>query len=57
MFVFLTFFDFIKMYYINKKIVGSHLVKERIEYFDRIPNKSTTQILSYEDISNRGNVC
>lgn len=39
--------------YINKKIVGSHLVKERIEYFDRIPNKSTTQILSYEDISNR----
>jgi bifunctional ADP-heptose synthase (sugar kinase/adenylyltransferase) len=39
--------------YINKKIIGSHLVKERIEYFDRIPNKSTTQILSYEDTSNR----
>jgi D-beta-D-heptose 7-phosphate kinase/D-beta-D-heptose 1-phosphate adenosyltransferase len=39
--------------YINKKIIGSHLVKETIEYFDRIPNKSTTQILSYEDTSNR----
>jgi len=38
--------------YRNKNIIGSHLV-EQIIFFDRIPNKSTTQILSYENSSNR----
>jgi D-beta-D-heptose 7-phosphate kinase/D-beta-D-heptose 1-phosphate adenosyltransferase len=39
--------------YRNKPIIGSELVN-RIEFFERIPNKSTTLILGYENISHRG---
>jgi D-beta-D-heptose 7-phosphate kinase/D-beta-D-heptose 1-phosphate adenosyltransferase len=38
--------------YANKKIIGSH-IPERIIFFDRVPNKSTTEILSYENTGNR----
>lgn len=38
--------------YINKHIVGGH-IPERIIFFDRIPDKSTTSILNYESGSNR----
>jgi D-beta-D-heptose 7-phosphate kinase/D-beta-D-heptose 1-phosphate adenosyltransferase len=39
--------------YENKNIVGGH-IPERIIFFNRLPDKSTTNILSYEkDISNR----
>jgi len=39
--------------YENKNIIGSH-IPERIIFFNRLPEKSTTNILSYEkDISNR----
>ncbi len=38
--------------YVNKTIIGSHLV-ERIIFFERIPSKSTSEILGYENISNR----
>ena len=38
--------------YENKTIVGGH-IPERIVFFDRIPNKSTTEILSHEIIGNR----
>jgi D-beta-D-heptose 7-phosphate kinase/D-beta-D-heptose 1-phosphate adenosyltransferase len=37
--------------YKNKKIVGGHLA-QNIIFFERIPNKSTTNILSYENPSN-----
>lgn len=38
--------------YTNKKIIGSQ-IPERIIFFDRVPNKSTTEILSYENTGNR----
>jgi cytidyltransferase-like protein len=38
--------------YENKKIIGSQ-IPERIIFFDRVPNKSTTEILSYENTGNR----
>jgi hypothetical protein len=49
--------DIIKIIYAgssgqNKKIIGSH-IPERIIFFDRVPNKSTTEILSYENTGNR----
>jgi D-beta-D-heptose 7-phosphate kinase/D-beta-D-heptose 1-phosphate adenosyltransferase len=38
--------------YVGKRIIGSHLV-ERILFFDKIDGKSTSNILRYENISDR----
>lgn len=38
--------------YKGKKIIGEEFISQ-IVFFDRIPNKSTTEILNYEDLSYR----
>lgn len=38
--------------YKNRPIIGSEYIP-KIVYFDRIENKSTTEILGYEGSSNR----
>jgi cytidyltransferase-like protein len=39
--------------YIDKPVIGASHAKLGVVYFDRIKNKSTSEILAYEHISNR----